>query len=346
MDLLGGLGDPGMYVLGLSQPLPQLTNNMEERPLIKKARELANAGPGFILLMEEKLGHDSEVGHVFHTRDANEFLDNFCRTGYPRHHHEALRVDKPMKVAVDVEAYEDKEPDRFARKDEIVSQVERDVERCIREKLGAEPGVPYRLWSSRPGKFSVHIVWDVWMSTPRGVGWLLEGVPEIDQQVYPGRMAKVCKWMRLPFSEKVEHPGYPLAPEGWVKDQKWPAVSRDDVIRGSWTLGTPSHVYTSPEDPCESEDKATFSGDTAKAERILDYLNTMRGPFKMDEVEEDGPKGWSCIVRPGMFCQVQGRQHRRQNGYICSKDGRRVFYRCPDEECKVKSFFPEDFTYF
>jgi hypothetical protein len=154
--------------------------------------------------------------------------------------------------------------------------------------------------------------------------------------------------MRLPYSEKLEAPGYPLAPEGWVKDQRWPSLSREDVIRGSFTLGlTPTTtIYCSPEEPVQEGEKWTGNGDTAKAERILDYLSVMRGPFKREEIELDGPRGWECVVRPGLFCQARGGHHRRQNGYIGSRDGRRVYYRCPDEECAVKSFFWEDFTNF
>lgn len=283
----------------------------------------------------------------FLTVNTSTYTDAYIRSGYPRYHHEAILLDRPCRVYADIEFYPDPgawdtcEPRLAGITEEISSRLVRIL------RLPEPPAALYATGHRPPGKFSVHLTFpDIWMRTPESVLALVHDIPGIDQQVY----SRTCtKFMRLPYSEKIAHPGFPILPGGvpLPPGKRWPAVDRATFLRATITLGPRSACTPLYELPhmvlTRTVRSAVSPAQEAYARRVLEYLSATRGPFQLAGTIQSAGNGWEVVISPGLYCARKGSPHISHRTYIGSR-GRRVYYWCPDIQCRRKVYFREAFT--
>jgi hypothetical protein len=258
-----------------------------------------------------------------------------------------------------------KDPDKIARGDEIcLGIIHEIVERSVRRLALTRERIPKpRIYSgTRPDKYSKHVIFDIWLASPYNVSALLHGIPEVDMLPYGGPNTQHATTMRLPYSEKLDV-AYPILPEGEVRHARaprWPRVSPAQLCRGTITwiaeegsplakwLPAPETIHQVaemiPQTIRASSPGALSTSVLEQAKKVMEYLNMTRGPFIVSPFKPSPTGGWTCYVTPGLYCDAQGRKHHSQKTYIGSEDNRRVYYRCPDVDCKLLVFFSEDFT--
>lgn len=354
-------------------------------PLQLAAEKLRHAGPGHILIATDITwwkDNRQVFSKAFDVAKLIEFVTAYCRPGTERFKHESLPVDAPVHPYIDVDfkASDEGGPEKISRGDEHVVEIIRAARELMRVKIGIQNVPDPKLLScNRPGKYSKHIIFDtVWMANIRHVGALFASISNIDLQPYGGANTKTCMWMRMPYSEKLEEPGYPVLPDGVPPPptagmHRWPALDPANVLPYmiSWIgnpntpqeistilLPMPKQIYrmaecymsscfgSSPSPPGEGGGSSRERQIIARAKKILEYLNVTRGPFTASEpaVRPGKTGAWSSYVDPGIYCASHGVKHQRQRTYIGSDDCRAVYYRCPDKDCRIRVYFPEDFT--
>jgi hypothetical protein len=230
----------------------------------------------------------------------------------------------------------------------------------MQKKLGMEhvPD-PYIYDSHREGKYSVHIIFPIWFETPLHVYELFKDIPGIDLQCYP--LHDTPKSLRFPYSHKYGHTAsliersardsvFDIASfaRGCVtiqsEEEEWkPYFPMADsyisfpltIARSFETLGMkPNMIHHPP----------TFQ----VMQRIVDYIRRTKSPNPRKcrlLCPRTFPNGsWDCVLSPGLYCHGRNGTHKRQSTYIGSDDSKRVWYRCPDINCRITLYFEEDFS--
>ncbi len=344
------------------------------RPCIDDVRALETAGCNTRAVVQyEQWDSATHKGYYefFHV-DMDKFLDEYLSPthgGKPRRYHESIFPSAHIKIFADVE-YEDENLD--GTEEEKLSAILTQMEDAMRQKLDMEEIPPPLIADACiPGKkFSVHIIYPVWMENSQHVMALVKDIPGIDMAPYASASLRTCKFLRMPFSEKFAK-NNPLVPRGMALAEEGKPIDAETMCRGllSWVVTDPESKYyeflqpptivysMSPADLGTAGTAYGLAGGhgtisltagneiKGRANRILAHLKQTRQDFTDHDLEVNANGSWSCTITPAFPCPTKlGGKHSSHSMFLGSYDSRKVFIRCPGNKCRTSIYLPEDFT--
>lgn len=294
----------------------------------------------------------------FHLLSLDQLIAHQRNIYKPRRWQESIHPDQMLKLMIDIDrdgwTFEQGEAERVLLQQEVAARLE--------ARLGITPcPEPLILDATIPEKYSVHLIYPIWFESPRHVHQLLHQMPfAMDNHPYPLGTTNV--WMRMAFSKKVGKENC-LVPR-WRPDVGV-IFNLEVFCQTSITLWSESekyrHLLPKPTTVYALELLPLYQGLGGgggafvsespahdSANRILNYIKRMvscdsrKIRFTKLQVKQNG--SWECTVSPPLFCANKGRQHKSHNMYIGSKDSMRVWYLCPDPDCRTTVYLPMDFT--
>ena len=315
------------------------------------------------------------------------FLDAYC-AGKPwgegidgggpkrqRRWHEALLPGAKVKVFADVDI---KAEEMDGTEEDKLAVIVAKMRQSIADKLSIdEDNVPAaHIFDAciEGQKFSVHIVFPIWVENPTHAKGIVKGIEGVDLAPYTSATNRTCKFLRIPHSVKIGK-NNPLILRGAPLSEPGQALRAEDVCAGllTWVCSDPKSKYydllREPEEvySLSAEDLGLVSGGSlskvggfgggqasslvvgqeieGRATRILEYLRVTRGAFTATNWITRANGSWECTISPAFPCPTkQGWKHSSHCMFVGSYDSRKVYIRCPADNCRVTIYLPEDFT--
>jgi hypothetical protein len=268
----------------------------------------------------------------------DEFLARVSAQSGSRLWHEVVYPDRPCRLFVDCEK-------GLAQGEPAVDlgALVAGVTGAVRQLTGSEEA-PLVLVGTRPGKFSVHLVWDLWFEAPAHVRELVRAIPlsaslgiPLDLQVYPCGSAP--RTFRMPFSTKMPS-NSPLLPLGGPA-----SFDREVFVRG--LVGF--HQKHSAALPALPSPLRVYGELSPKRQRSLEGSGEVPGPVdrwmrcvypeyaaSSCKVKEDG--AYSCVTN--FFCEVSGKFHKSNKCYFHGDPLGALVMVCANEECRAPRRLP------
>lgn len=289
----------------------------------------------------------------------NELIQQDSMDLTPLAYHEVFFMNRPTRIIFDCEA--DIPLDCTIDQKKYVAAIHSLLTKCFED---ARPGPiqlsdPLVIVGTRPGKFSVHLIWDVWCANFNVVHALAIYVQSknvmnvsIDTNIYPKHDNKP-KTLRMPYcckmSEDVSNILVPMGksrafnPDTFSRylctfhqghSTKWnlpPKPKQDDLIT---LVNLPEYCnkielvsYNKKVKLCVNEPmrpNTTF---------VLDWWEQVVPCFERKYLEYLNCGGWKCYS--AMFCEVAYRWHAKNHVYIHGDDYGCITTVCADEKCRV-----------
>lgn len=300
----------------------------------------------------------------------NKFVSFYNKTTTFRNYHEAIFPFMPCKLFVDLDGKDVKmELGESLRK---IVQAEIANRLCTRYLMAPDSiPLPLILDGSRDGKYSVHIVYDIWVESPRHVAeilspYILPDHPDfIDMSRYPTSETPI--WFRMPYSVYEPKPGEEIKDVDSTAilpriEAKYKRDKTDLLIKGCVSVGmcTPPEVLTlvfplPVEKVIAGSRTVVLSESTAKnlnegIHRVLDYIKLVQGiNFQAYKIRAPDRFSWTCIVKPGLICPHKRTRdgdlyHSTHHMFLGFEDGSRLYQQCPGNGCSKRIYWDEDFT--
>jgi len=260
--------------------------------------------------------------------------------------HELIFFDRPCKLYVDCEKniYTKAEYDEYCNPEFIHNYV-----RHMETKLNINaPRVI--LTACRAKKFSIHVIWNVWLSSPPAALFLLHDLIEekymgvtLDPQVYPGRLSKT---FRMAYNLKYDAQNsylYPLdAPTRLFDDEIFKnsivSVKSDDGPQNFINVTLPP-LQVLPNINIKGSKTNIFghkNQDERSIQLLVEYFQTFNPASIPSGVQlyDDGKISFEMNV----FCESLQGWHKSNNHYINIYPDGSITKTCTDHECSRKPF--------
>ncbi len=301
--------------------------------------------------------------------DMNVFMKSYC--AWPqriqRRWHEAILRDAPCKLFADIEFEDDLLPGAEGKLTKILAE----ITKALGERVGLkEVPEPFITEATTPVKFSVHITYPtIWFATPQHLHELVKNITGIDTGPYTSATNETCQFMRMPYSEKYQkrnplvlrpRPGFPSNTNTQVLSPEiicsclatWYAPDQESSPDFYEFMPRPTQIYRLA-GAMEASRRSQYADEISleegdevrgRAQRVLEHMKLTHGQFTTGSIKVKQDGSWECFINPPLPCPTKGRMHRSHQMYLGSIDSRRVFFRCPDPECRTTTFLPDDFT--
>lgn len=252
--------------------------------------------------------------------------------------HETILPGKECRLFLDWEAYIDLSPDGLV---ECADEICRHVAEAYSRHHFTDLPKPVRFTASRPGKASLHIVYDVCFKNAYQVLCLIKDIPpiqgaKIDEGLYSKTGAP--KSLRMPFQYKLTNEGmqFPLVP------LNGPETFDPVLFRAG--LATYHDGMTRPNDPLEiqpgfsAQVRVIGSRPLSEADTDLNYVIAwlaLEHPLldpQQKRVDEDG----GATFYTPFFCKAAKRWHRRNRSCVHISPAGVITARCLRPECRSR----------
>ncbi len=370
------MGDSGCCG-GELVPTASLASQMQFKKLDAALEDYKQRGgmlsTGRAVIQYEKRIDQGDSYYEFYHVDMEAYLDEYLSPTHgwkQRLTHEAILKDAPIKVFVDVE-YEEKGGYKLDGTEAAkMRAIQVQVEDAMRSDLGISPvPTPITVDATTPTKFSRHLVYPIWMTNPQHLRALVKHIPGLDLAPYCSAKNRTCKFLRMPYSEKIGK-GNPLLPLGEPLPNKGESIDPELMCAGllTWIITDPTSKYYDFLRPPDviysmSAQKMGTAGTMfggmggvglslqagkeveGRAHRILEHLRMTRAQFAESNMEIKKSGAWECTIVPPFPCPTKvGGKHSSHSMFVGSYDSRKVYIRCPGNACRVTIYLPEDFT--
>ncbi len=276
----------------------------------------------------------------------DEFMEGAQRNMY---WNEVIFFAEPCKLYMDCELECESPPDR----EEYVTQIHQAVCRTVNKPDLAPPLV---LDGSRPGKFSLHLVWPgLWCKSPDPAARIANAVQRerimgvsVDMMVYP-KDNKTPKTLRMPYCGKLRDPGagimLPVAATSAAFDQD---LFCSHLITFHSGHSSKYALPVLPEDLFDfSRSYSTLMEEVSKRARmdagvpedvhVLDWLESMDPLFNKDTLAKCD-EGWKCYG--SLYCKASEKWHKHNSVYVNADRFGNVTQVCSDSECRQSIQLP------
>lgn len=289
--------------------------------------------------------------HLCVIETLDEFLQRIARQKSPLAWHEVLFLEKPCLLFMDCERTGD--PSEIDQ-DQYVQRVHEQVQACVQHYQIIQP--PKVIIGSRPGKFSLHLIWNLWCESMHPIRLICDFIRKqnimdvtIDTQVIPANPGRP-KTMRMVYSCKLTQATENiLVPQGGPV-QFSPQVLCDHLLTfhsehsHAWTLSKlPSSLFAVRNLPGfiqagvstkrlrfeEEGDMETTSEDVA----VLDWMEMVFPLFQRTCLVRLTNGAWRCSGF--IFCHVSNKWHKSNQTYVHADHRGCITFVCADVDCRV-----------
>lgn len=292
---------------------------------------------GLQIFNTEEIKHN---GRDYHTYTFDSFMGMYKDPRTLRRHHECIHPNRPIRLFMDCDLKQDVQP---GFREQYVEAVHlRVVDRIKELGLGIDLVSPRVLAAERPGKFSVHLIWDAWFPNSAHciafVGPIsnltLMGV-EIDM-FYPKYDS--VKWMRMPYAYKKKGSGWdgllhpPGKPEFDISVLCNSLVTMHNAVRSSYPLPSCEPMIYMKEALISKNIRSMVdSGDHTDVNLVIKWLSFAYPSMNPLYVKASQDGTWS--FRSSMYCMVARRWHSRNHQYVHGEADGTILVRCTDPGC-------------
>jgi hypothetical protein len=256
-----------------------------------------------------------------------------------KYFHEVIWPDKPCRFYLDCDR--DLQPNETIDETAFISNITKQVKHLFPTSC-AEPAI---IQCHRPTKFSIHLIWtDIQCVTPRDVCSYAKKLSTlqnvtIDIQAYPCGTSP--KTLRMPWCQKMEHPGFPFLPKGSSRafDPEMfckclVTFNPEDSLK--WKIPAPELFVVGTERPLHSmENHFQDHSIPPIIQSSLRWMEQSIPGFSSSYFKLNTSNGdWECIC--SMACPQMGKVHKSNATYLHGQINGRMYFRCCNFECRKR----------